>query len=169
MAINYCKCMAHNFTTGKKKIYAVAQYTTLVTLDDFARHIAAHNSIFDRATVQGVLTKATECIREMLLDGKKIQLGCLGDIYLTLHSETAEVSTDFTAANIKKVEVKLKPGEDLKNLISVAKFNLVDARTLRRGGVSYRNNQIDEANGIVSDTGGTSGGDTGGDDGGSLG
>ncbi len=143
MAINFCKCLTHNFKTGKKQVYAMAQYTKIMSLQEFAKHIAEHNSVFDKATVQGVLIKAAECLREKLLDGCKVQLGDMGDFYIALHSSTTEGTDEFTSANINEVEVRWKPGIELENLLKEAKFKQVETRGKQRLGRKIRDEQID--------------------------
>ena len=82
-----------------------------------------------RGTVQGVILDMCECLVEMLLEGKKVQLGALGDFFISLNSVGAESLKAFTAANIKAVNVVFTPGTDFDGLIERAKFNPVASRT----------------------------------------
>lgn len=70
-----------------KKAYAKAQMRELITFSKFVNHIADHNGVFTRGTVRGVIIDMCECLVEMLLDGKKVQLGELGDFWVSLSSE----------------------------------------------------------------------------------
>ena len=72
---------------------------------------------------------AVDCMREMLLEGKKIRLGDLGDFSLLLGSKGAETADKFTAQNITQVKVQWEPGKEFKNLIDDAEFNLVASRS----------------------------------------
>ena len=72
---------------------------------------------------------AVDCMREMLLEGKKIRLGDLGDFSLLLGSKGAETADKFTAQNINQVKVQWEPGKEFKNLIDDAEFNLVASRS----------------------------------------
>ena len=67
--------------------------------------------------------------REILLEGKKIRLGDLGDFSLLLGSKGAETADKFTAQNITKVKVQWEPGKEFKNLLDDAEFNLVASRS----------------------------------------
>ena len=100
-----------------------------MTFDKFVKHIADHNGVYTRGTVQGVILDMCECLVEMLLEGKKVQLGALGDFFISLNSVGAESLKAFTAANIKAVNVVFTPGTDFDGLIERAKFNLVASRT----------------------------------------
>lgn len=68
--------------TAAPKAYAKAQMREAVTFDGFVTHIAEHNGVFSRGTVKGVISDACVCIVEHLLDGKKVQLGELGNFFL---------------------------------------------------------------------------------------
>ena len=106
-----------------EKAYARAQMSESMTFDKFVKHIADHNGVYTRGTVQGVILDMCECLVEMLLEGKKVQLGALGDFF------GAESLKAFTAANIKAVNVVFTPGTDFDGLIERAKFNPVASRT----------------------------------------
>ena len=54
------------------------QVSENVTLANFCRHISDHNSKYNRADIMAVLTQTVDCLREMLLGGKKI--GHLGKV-----------------------------------------------------------------------------------------
>ena len=65
-----------------------------------------------------------DCMREQLLEGKKIRLGDLGDFSILLSSKGAEDADKFSAQNITDVKVQWEPGAEFKNLIADAEFNL---------------------------------------------
>ena len=70
-----------------------------------------------------------DCMREQLLEGKKIRLGDLGDFSILLSSKGAEDADKFTAQNITDVKVQWEPGSEFKNLLADAEFNLVASRS----------------------------------------
>ena len=106
-----------------EKAYARAQMSESMTFDKFVKHIADHNGVYTRGTVQGVILDMCECLVEMLLEGKKVQLGALGDFFISLNSVGAESLKAFTAANIKSINVVFTPGADFDGLLEKAKFN----------------------------------------------
>ena len=110
--------------------YGTAQVREVLDLDDFSKHIAAHNSPFSAGCIKGVLEDAVECLREMMLAGNKVILGKLGGFYPELKTEGAVTTEDFTAANIKAVNVCWTPGEDFKDMKKDAEFQLVPSRKL---------------------------------------
>ena len=100
-----------------------------MTIEKFAKHITCHGSVYSRADISAILYMAVDCMREMLLEGKKIRLGDLGDFSILLSSKGAETADKFTAQNITNVKVQWEPGQQFKNLLDDAEFNLVASRS----------------------------------------
>ena len=115
--------------TEKQNAFAISQYTDVMTIEKFAKHITSHGSVYSRADISAILYMAVDCMREMLLEGKKIRLGDLGDFTLLLGSKGAETADKFTAQNITQVKVQWEPGKEFKNLLDDAEFNLVASRS----------------------------------------
>jgi predicted histone-like DNA-binding protein len=115
--------------TEKQNAFAISQYTDVMTIEKFAKHITSHGSVYSRADISAILYMAVDCMREMLLEGKKIRLGDLGDFSLLLGSKGAETADKFTAQNITQVKVQWEPGKEFKNLLDDAEFNLVASRS----------------------------------------
>ena len=114
--------------TEKQNAYAIAQYSDVMTIEKFARHIATHGCVYSRADISAILYLAVDCMREQLLEGKKIRLGDLGDFSVSLTSKGAETADKFSAQNITDVKVQWEPGSEFKTLKSEAEFNLVASR-----------------------------------------
>ena len=121
---------------------------------------------------------AVDCMREMLLEGKKIRLGDLGDFSLLLGSKGAETADKFTAQNITQVKVQWEPGKEFKNLLDDAEFNLVASRSaqaavlkaIREGKTNVDLNlPINPDGGDDGNGGGTNGGGSGTTGGGTTG
>ena len=115
--------------TEKQNAFAISQYTDVMTIEKSAKHITSHGSVYSRADISAILYMAVDCMREMLLEGKKIRLGDLGDFSLLLGSKGAETADKFTAQNITQVKVQWEPGKEFKNLLDDAEFNLVASRS----------------------------------------
>ena len=71
--------------TEKQNAFAISQYTDIMTIEKFAKHITSHGSVYSRADISAILYIAVDCMREMLLEGKKIRLGDLGDFLSPSH------------------------------------------------------------------------------------
>ena len=109
--------------------FATAQYTEVMGIEKFARHIADHGTTYSRADIMAILYMAVDCMREQLLEGKKIRLGELGDFSLSLGSKGAETAEKFSSQNIQRVTVSWEPGSEFRNLLADAEFNLVATRS----------------------------------------
>ena len=115
--------------TEKKNAFAVSQYSDVMTIEKFAKHISSHGSVYSRADISAILYMTVDCMREQLLEGKKIRLGDLGDFSIVLSSKGAEDADKFSAQNITDVKVLWEPGSEFKNLLADAEFNLVASRS----------------------------------------
>lgn len=111
-----------------KKAYASMQLTGALNINELSKHIQEHNSVFSRGTIVGCITEMVDCIREMLLQGYKIELGDLGSFVPSVTSQGAKTKDEFTAANIKQLNVNFQIGDGLENLRRDAQFE----RTISR-------------------------------------
>ena len=158
--------------TEKQNAYAIAQYADVMTIEKFAKHIASHGCVYSRADISAILYLAVDCMREMLLEGKKIRLGDLGDFSVSLQSKGAESPDKFSAQNITSVNVVWDCGSEFRNLLPDAEFNLVASRSAQaailkaiKAGESVVDLNSPATEGSAQ--GGTSGGTQGGAQGGS--
>ena len=119
-----------------EKAYAKNQVSEIWPLEKFAKHIADHNGVFSRGTVKGVLSDTCECLVEQILNWKKVELGELGTFGISLSSEGAPSVKEFSAKNIKAVNILFAPGPDFENLINRAEFNLVTSRAVQAAALS---------------------------------
>ena len=115
--------------TETQKAYAIAQYADVMTIEKFAKHISTHGCVYSRADISAILYMAVDCMRELLLEGKKIRLGDLGDFSVNIQSKGADSADKFSAQNITAVNVTWDCGQEFKNLIADAEFNLVASRS----------------------------------------
>lgn len=132
------------------KVYGVAQISEKVSLEDFAEHISSHNSVYDKDDVSAILGKAVRCMREMLLQGKKICLGELGSFHCTLKCKGAKTPGDWTHNNIKDVNVAWTKGEKFTNLMQVAEFHLVPSRNAQAVSLEEEKSQTTIVKGDLS-------------------
>lgn len=117
--------------SASPKAYARAQIREVMSFNKFIAHVASHGAGYSRGTVRGVISDVCICIVEQLLEGKKVELGELGHFWITLSSEGTNTLDEFTAKNIKGVNIIFTPGPDFENLIGDADFNLVASRAVQ--------------------------------------
>lgn len=130
LMINYSTCMLVNPAKREEapKAYAKAQVSEVMTLEGFTKHIADHGG-YSRGKVKGIISDMCECLVEMLLEGKKVQLGELGNFWITLNSEGAESREAFTADKIVGINILFTPGADFDGMLAKATFKPVASRT----------------------------------------
>ena len=115
------------------KSYACAQTNKVVSLEEFARHIATHGCVYKRADIAAVLTMAVDCLREMLLNGYKIELGDMGSFYVSFSSEGTVTAKDFNPIHhIKAVNVNWERGVEFLDLKESAEFRQVSIRAVQK-------------------------------------
>lgn len=111
------------------KAYATVQVKETVGIDALARHIAEHGSVYSRADIQSVLIQAVDCIKELILEGKAVDLGDMGRFTPDIEGTGAPSIQEFNAAiHIKGFSARWTKSEYLKNLGHLAKYNYVPTR-----------------------------------------
>ena len=142
----------------KYKIYKNTNGTLGMQNKYYAR--AYHDTVFTKGTIHGVLMDMVACVRELLLDSKKVKLDNLAIFSLGLQSKPADTLEEFSAStNIVKAYINaLGTGEISKKQLDVdARFREVGeyARGVANStGTPSEDTTPDEGNG------GTSGGST---------
>ena len=116
-------------STSTQLYYATAQAAEVMEFDDFCKHIATHGSVYSRADVAAIISQAVDCLRELVLNGKRITLGDLGTFYARIKSTGEEDPNDFTSTNITDVSMGWAPGDEFDNLLDDAEFQLVTTKS----------------------------------------
>ena len=57
--------------TEKQNAFAISQYTDIMNIEKFAKHITSHDSVYSRADISAILYIAVDCMREMLLEARR--------------------------------------------------------------------------------------------------
>ena len=123
------------------KAYGIAQVSEVLDINDFAKHIQSHGCVYSKGDIVGLLTIAVDCLREMMLAGKRVKLGALGDFQPRLKTEGARTTDEFSARNIKEVNVSWDPGKDFQNLRQEATFQLVPSRKAQDDAIEVIKNE----------------------------
>lgn len=128
----------NNSSAGlKDKYYARAFHDETIGLEELAEHMSNHNTPYSKGTIHGVLKDMVACVRELLLDSKKVKLDDLAIFSLGLTSRPADSPADFTpSGNIVKAYINaIGTGEISKKQLDVtARFT--EVVEYNRGGSS---------------------------------
>lgn len=111
-----------------EKAYANLQQTGNISLDELADHINAHNTVFSKGTIVGILTELSVCMRELILQGYRIVLGTIGSFVPSIKSKGASSRELFTSDNIIQMGVNFSPGNTFDNLLRDAEFERTSTR-----------------------------------------
>lgn len=153
---------SHN--KGYGKYYARVRSTETMNTRQLARHIAGHGTVWTEDLVYGVMNKAFTCLKEQLLESKRVKIDGLGTFYLTVKS-TGETDADkFTiGSNVKGLRIRFLPDgsteEQLTSRTLLRRASFINIEQLKAGGK-------DPATGDGGTGGDTGSGSTGGGDGG---
>ena len=128
-----------------EKVYANIQQTGVVSLDELAEHITEHNSVFSKGTIIGILTELGVCMRELILQGYKVILGTLGTFAPGISCEGAPTREDFTAQNIKDMDINYQPGKSFENLRRDAEFEKTTTRKAQAAALKAENEGLTNA------------------------
>ena len=126
--IQYSVSLLKNPVKGTTKAYGNLQLTGVVTINELADHMAEHNTVFSKGTIVGVLSDLGGCLRELILQGYKIQLGDIGSFEPTIRTHGEPKVEDFTAADIVGMKVLFTLGSDFDNLMRDAQFEKTSTR-----------------------------------------
>jgi len=128
--IDYALAMMGNpqHEDDPKKAYAFLQSRGTLTIDEIADHMVSHGSNYDRGDIIAVITKLVGCVKELMLDGYRVQLGDLGGLYLTCRSEGADSLTEFTRANIKSINVQFSASKLFADMAQKVSLHKVPTR-----------------------------------------
>ena len=88
--------------------------------------------MFSKGTILGILCELSSCIRELLLQGYKIDLDELGTLTPYVKSRGAVSMKDFTSDNITELVVNFQKGSALQNLRRDAEFEQTTTRVAQR-------------------------------------
>ena len=159
------------------KLYARVSYKQSMTIQDMARHMAEHNTVFSEGSILGVLTDFVKCVREMVLNGNTVKIDNLAIFKATVESNALEVLYDaendkVATATIGTLAEGAKTGAAVKTVKLLAQstgdFTREELRKdVRLAWTDKTKAEIAAAKGSDGSTGGNGGSTSGGDNSGS--
>lgn len=123
MSILYSKVQRINprDLQAPKKWYIVPQRVGRKSEKEIAESLSK-NTTLSRGEASLVLDELRAVIISSLLDGYTVQMGDWGSFQLTVSSDGAETEADCTADKIKAVNIRFRPGKEMKEAVSKASF-----------------------------------------------
>ena len=111
-----------------------------LNLRGLSNHIAEHGSIYTPDVVQGVLTKFTSCMVELIKQGVGVKLDGLGTFYPTIEAEGAETPVGYDPAEyVKGIHIRFTPDH--------SELDRITSREMLKK-VALQQNMIFDKNGV---------------------
>ena len=111
-------------SSANNRWFAYVNKAGTLSTRGLAQHMIEHGMIGNRAEVQAILTKLSECIPELVAQGYGVKLDGIGIFYPTIANVKggAETVADFNLTqNVKGVRFRFKPDStDLDDLTTKA-------------------------------------------------
>ena len=97
-------------SSGYNKWYARSVVMgKIVSMEELAAHMAAHNTPFSEGVIKGVLADMINCIRELVLEGKAVKIPNLCIFSAGITTKPAISPKDFNVqANVKSVYLRAR-------------------------------------------------------------
>jgi uncharacterized membrane protein YgcG len=76
------------------KMYARVSYKQTMSVQDMAKHMAEHNTMFSEGSICGILIDFVKCVREMVLMGNTVKIDNLAIFKATVEANALEVLYD---------------------------------------------------------------------------
>ena len=185
------KVTENSETEQAGKMYARVSYKQTMNVQDMAKHMAEHNTMFSEGSICGILIDFVKCVREMVLMGNTVKIDNLAIFKATVEANALE--TLYDAENDKTATAALgtlpagaKTGNAVKTVKLLAqstgeftrdelkkdvKFAWTDKTKAEIAAAKGENasSGSGENQGGGTNTGGNSGGNSGGGDNGGSG
>lgn len=152
---------AKSKTYGRYYAYAVSS-GDVVDLRALAEHMEKHNSGFSKAMCLGVMTAMVNCIKEMVLDGKRVKIDDLAIFSCSIKNSAGGALTEekFTVTeNIEGAKLRARA----TGVLTPASLNL-EATFREATVVNVKRKKKDGTTDSGAESGGSSSSGTGSDD-----
>ncbi|MCD7721671.1 MAG: hypothetical protein LUI09_05520 [Prevotellaceae bacterium] len=129
----------------QRKVYATMQITSVCQTEEFVNRVIKRGFIGDRGHILAVVSAVVDCLREELLEGRRVYVGDLGSFQCVINSTGADTVDDFSAQNnIQGLTVKWMPSKYFENLHREAEYKHVTKRSTQRESMRRSNREMTE-------------------------
>ena len=91
------------------KLYARVSYKESMTIQDMARHMSEHNTVFSEGSILGVLTDFVKCVREQVLNGNTVKIDNLAIFKATVEANALETLYDAEQDKVASASIGTLP------------------------------------------------------------
>ena len=105
------------------KLYARVSYKQTMGIQDMARHMAEHNTIFSEGSITGILIDFVKCVREQVLSGNTVKIDNLAIFKATVEANGLEALYDADADKAASATIgTLKEGDKTGAAVKTVKL-----------------------------------------------
>ena len=109
------------------KYYARVEYKGTLSKADLAEHMHEHNAIYSQGLVEGILTDAAKCIRELALQGYVVKIDNLGLFKCSVEANGLTLEKD---AKVSAGRGSQRTDEELAENPSAQQFAVGDVKLI---------------------------------------
>jgi predicted histone-like DNA-binding protein len=120
------KCELGVLGGGNKKQYDFIIYDRPLITDKIVKEIEKFSSLSE-PDIRGVIIALENVIQDKLYDGKIIRFKRLGTLYPSIHSTGVATEEEVVSPIIKKVTIRYRPSDRLRESLKIAKLSKVTA------------------------------------------
>ncbi|MDR0560665.1 MAG: HU family DNA-binding protein [Prevotellaceae bacterium] len=106
--------------------YPVLKSTGLIHEKEVAKLLADETTLNSKEA-EFAIAQLFKVVTQLLLDGKTVQLGDLGHLRVTAHSEGAATQAEVTARQIKRLTIRFSESDATKEELKKATFIAIDS------------------------------------------
>ena len=99
------KVTENSETEQAGKLYARVSYKQTLSVQDMAKHMSEHNTLFSEGSITGILIDFVKCVREQVLSGNTVKIDNLAIFKATVEANALE--TLYDAENDKTASASI--------------------------------------------------------------
>ena len=99
------KVTENSETEQASKLYARVSYKQTLSVQDMAKHMSEHNTMFSEGSITGILIDFVKCVREQVLSGNTVKIDNLAIFKATVEANALE--TLYDAENDKTASASI--------------------------------------------------------------
>ena len=87
------------------KLYARVSYKETLSVQDMAKHMSEHNTMFSEGSITGILIDFVKCVREQVLMGNTVKIDNLAIFKATVEANGLETMYDAEADKVAQATI----------------------------------------------------------------
>ena len=87
------------------KLYARVSYKETLSVQDMAKHMSEHNTLFSEGSITGILIDFVKCVREQVLMGNTVKIDNLAIFKATVEANGLETMYDAEADKVAQATI----------------------------------------------------------------